>query len=313
MGDSTGSKRHHWWPECVSRRWADETGGVTRLSPDEKTLTGKPSGFGVIGHGHTIKLGPPGQGTGWDQNFEDEFRNADDRFPYVIDWLENLDFVANSNKPRRQRFVPQPASEKQFGDMVESVVSLAVRSPMTRHCAVSVAERLRGPLPTRERNSLIGLNMRYMHRDAVRSFGSRGKAAAIYSPDREFIFGDGFFHNLVTNMPPHEPRILAPLTPRLALLYAIPMRYMTEPRLSTLVIGAGETDALNDAVQVHACDMVFYRNEKPVLTDVFRSGKHLRYADAKNVPAMMVHDMPGVPARDTSLDFLERGILAPRG
>lgn len=303
----TKSERHHWWPECVSKHWADENGGVHWLRPDGTEQRAKPAAFGVIGNGHYIKLGKePGETTPWDQNFESFFQHADDGFPGVISWLESLEYENRIGRPNRQRFLPQPSDDDRFGRMVEALVSLAIRSPMTRETSVSLAEHLRGPLPERERNSLIAVNMRDMHRRAVQAFGLRGKATAILSPDREFIFGDGFYHNLNSpSMAPHSPRILAPLTPRLAVLYAIPMRYTKEPRLSTLVVGADEARSLNDVVQVYSRERLFYRTDRPDLIDDYRAGKHLRYTSSRNIVEGIVSDMPGVPARDTSLDFLE--------
>lgn len=302
----TKSERHHWWPECISKRWADERGGVHWLLPSGEERCARPESFGVIGNGHFIKLGrKPGESTPWDQNFEPIFHQADDRFPAVIDWLEGLRFEPCMGQQRRSRFLPQPSSDDLFGQMVESLVSLAIRSPMTRESCVPLAEHFRGPLAGRERNSLIALNMRDMHTRAVRALDVCGKATAIWSPERELVFGDGFFHNLNSLCgPPHSPRILAPLTPRLAVLYASPMRYMVEPRLSTLVIGAGEADALNHVVQIYACDKLYYRSEKPVLADEYRAGKHLRFSGPGHLIEEMIHSMPGVPDRDTSMDFL---------
>ncbi|HEX5462474.1 MAG TPA: hypothetical protein VFX20_21080 [Steroidobacteraceae bacterium] len=42
----------------------------------------------------------------------------------------------------------------------------------------------------------------------------------LYSDDREFIFGDGFFHNFTAMAQSHAPKMLAPLTPGIAVLYA---------------------------------------------------------------------------------------------
>jgi hypothetical protein len=177
---------------------------------------------------------------------------------------------------------------------------------MTREAAVSIAEHLREPLPERERNTLIAANLRDMHRRSMRAVSGRGKATAILSPDCEFIFGDGFYHNLASgSMASTSPRILAPLTPRLAVLYAIPQRYTVEPRRSTLVIDAQEADALNQVVQIYARDALFYRSERPQLTDEFRRGKHLRFESSSSVVEAIIHDMPGVLDRDTSLDFLK--------
>ncbi|RXD01706.1 hypothetical protein EQZ23_19465 [Sphingomonas sp. UV9] len=50
------AKRHHWWPECVSKHWADTAGGVHWILPDGEVRRAKPASFGVIGNGHFIKL-----------------------------------------------------------------------------------------------------------------------------------------------------------------------------------------------------------------------------------------------------------------
>ena len=270
------------------------------LLPTGEVRRDRPKSYGVIGNGHSIRFGNvPGAQTPWDQNFEVEFQQADDRFPAVIDWLESLEFESKIGQPRRSRFLPQPSPDDLFGQMVESLTSLAIRSPMTREACVSLAERFRGPLPERERNRLITINMRDMQRRAVKSLGRHGKATAIWSPDRELVFGDGFYHNLTSpSGEPLSPNILAPLTPRLAVLYARPIQYTVQPRLSTLVIGADEAEALNRVVQLYARDKLFYRTDKPELTDEYRAAKHLKFSSLGHFVEEMIHSMPGVPDRN---------------
>ena len=303
----TKSERHHWWPKCVSKNWADDAADVHWLLPDGSERRARPEAFGVIGNGHFIKLGQEaGDTTPYDQNFEDEFQKADHQFPAVISWLEGLDFQPRVGFPPRSRFVPQPVTDDEFLMMVESLTSLAVRCPMTREAAVSMAEHFRGPLPERERNKLIAANLRNMHRQAMRSISGRGKVTVILSPDREFIFGDGFYYNFTSGgAAPTLPRILAPLTPRLSVLYAIPQQYSIEPRLSTLMIDAHEADELNLVVQIYSRNALFYRSEKPKITNEFRGGEHLCFGSSNNVVETILHNMPGVPDRDTSLDFLK--------
>lgn len=300
------SERHHWWPECVSARWADADGGVHWLLPTGEVRRARPESFGVIGNGHFIKLGNvPGQHTPWDENFETEFQRADDRFPALIDWIESLELESRIGQPRRSRFLPQPSTDDQFEQMVESLVSLAIRSPMTREACVSVAELLRGPLPEHERNRLITSNMRHMHRRAVKNLGCSGKATVIVSPDREFVFGDGFFHNFISpSGDPISPNLLVPLTPRISVLYVRPMLYTVEPRLSTLVIGADEAGALNRVVQTYARNMLFYRTDRPELADEYRERKHLKFSLPGHLVEQIIHTMPGVPDRDTSFDSI---------
>ncbi|WP_447414900.1 hypothetical protein, partial [Clostridium perfringens] len=105
----------------------------------------------------------------WDQNYEAEFQAADDAFPRVIEWLDGLERAGPPFEiPRQERILPQQITDEQFLDLLQCVVSLAVRSPMHRERSVSLAEHLRGPLPERERNNLIGANMRNAQRDAVK-------------------------------------------------------------------------------------------------------------------------------------------------
>lgn len=303
----SNSKNHHWWPICVSEFWKGADGCVTRLSPNGEMLRIPPRKLGVIGHGHSIKLSRvPGEATVWDYNFENEFQRADDNFPHVIKWLDGLGrekrLTASS---LTDRFIQQAAPEEILSLLMESLISLAVRSPMNRNAAASLAEHLRGKLGERERNTIVALNIRHRQRIVADAIGTRGKFAAIYSPDREFIFGDGFFHNMTSpSAPPMNPEMLVPLTPHISVLFVRPSLYTTDPKLSTLVVSPEEADVLNHTVQIYAKDMLFYRCEQPTITDEFRRGQHLRYSGPSSPIDKLIHSIPGVPARDTALDFL---------
>ncbi|MCM5679977.1 hypothetical protein M8A51_10575 [Schlegelella sp. S2-27] len=76
---------------------------------------------------------------------------------------------------------------------------------------------------TSERNALIGLNMRNSHRVIADSIKSRGKFVAVYSQGREFVFGDGFFHNVknVQNVL-WSPELFVPITPHVSVLVCRP-------------------------------------------------------------------------------------------
>lgn len=293
------SEQHHWWPTCLSRHWARDDGGVTWLRADGTEKSARPRSFGAIGNGHFMKLGQEGSGpTVWDQNFERVFQNSDDYIPQVIAYLEGMTFEARLHLPLRDRFLYGAIPDDLFDHLIEALVSLAIRSPMTREAAVGLAERLRGALPERERNSLIAANIRDMQKYAFRSLRGRGKVAVIYSPYRELVFGDGFYHNLTSvSSPLITARILAPLTPRLAVLYAVPMSYEPKPRLSTLVIHAEHATMLNDAVQVYARNAIFYRSEKPEIRDHFTIGSHMRYSSPENPVEEIVYSMPGIRRR----------------
>ncbi len=222
----------------MSRHWAADDGMTGWLKPDGSLIRVPPARLGVIGNGHHIKLGNDDQSSPWDQSFERVFDRADGAFPDLISWLESLErSPVRGVKELRDRFVVQPCTDDELCRMSECAVSLAVRGPMNREAAVALAEHIRGPIKTSEREALIGLNMRNSQRVVADSIGSRGKFVAIYSKTKEFVFGDGFFHNVRNaQMAPHSPKILVPLTPHISILVCRPTSYMTEPRLCTLVL-----------------------------------------------------------------------------
>ncbi|HST36959.1 MAG TPA: hypothetical protein VLK25_10075 [Allosphingosinicella sp.] len=313
-GPKLKSQRHHWWPECLSESWKDSKGCVTRIAPASEIRSAPPKNWGVIQNAHLIKIADdPNAFNPWDESYEHQFQRADDNFPRVIRWLE-----ATFGEDRRDlktlgaRFVPQQVEDDIFNCLIECVVSLAARSPRTRDRAVSLAEHLRGPLPERKRNGLIGLNIRHFHRDVVKAAGGRGKIAVLYSPEQEFIFGDGFYHNLTTPpTPPHAPMIVAPLTPNITVLYARPLRYLTSPRLCTLIVTDEEVEALNNAVQVHSSKMIFYRNQKPKLIEAFQQERHLIYASTENFPDHLIHSVPGIPDRNREMERWLKELSSP--
>lgn len=187
--------------------------------------------------------------------------------------------------------------------MTECAVSLAVRGPMNREASVEAAEHLRGPIESAEKNALIGLNMRNSQRVIADSIGARGKFVAVYSQDKEFVFGDGFFHNVGNaQMAPHSPKLFVPITPQICILVCRPSRYMVEPRLSTLVLDDHEVDICNHVVQIYSKNAIYFRSRQPVLHEDFRRAAHLRYAHPGNPIDSLIHSIPGVPARDSSFD-----------
>jgi hypothetical protein len=274
------------------------------LKPDGSCIRIPPANLGVIGNGHHIKLGKGGEPSHWDQSFERVFDRADSRFPKLIRWLEGLERRPVRGVPElRQRFIAHPCTDDELLLMTECAVSLAVRGPMNRHASVALAEKFRGAIESAEKNVLIGLNMRNSQRVVADSIGARGKFVAVYSQEKEFVFGDGFFHN-VTNaqMAPHSPKLFVPITPHICILVCQPSRYIVEPRLSTLMLDDHEVEICNHAVQAYSKNAIYFRSQKPVLHDDFRCATHLIYSHPGNSIDSLIHSIPGVPARDVSFD-----------
>lgn len=298
------SELHHWWPRGLSSHWAAEDGTTGWIRPDGTYRRVPPHQLGAIRNAHHIKLGEPGTFTHWDSSFEDEFDKADSNFPAVVSRLERLERNCHEDKSR-VGFVPQAASDDELRLLTECVVSLAVRSPMNREASVALAERFRGPLKGREREVLIGANMRNSQRLIADSIGSDAKFAVLFSQRQEFHFGDGFFHNVtgVVNRPT-APTILAPITPNIGVIITRPIAYMVEPRLSIVVLNEAQVNDCNHAVQVYARNAIYFRNDIPIIADAFAQGVHLQYSHPDNPISQLVRSIPGVPQRDTTMDFL---------
>lgn len=265
-----------------------------------------PAQLAMIGNGHHIKLSRnPADSSPWDMSFEREFDLADGNFPSVIAWLNTLTSQKLLNLQLRDRFLPQPCTDDQLKILTECVVSLVIRSPKSREAAVSVAEYLRGELPTPERNALIGLNIRNSQRMISDNIGAGAKFSVLLSSGKEFIYGDGLFNNITgTVNPPHSPKIIAPITPMISVIISKPTSFTVEPRLSTIVLSDDEVDACNHAIQVYSKRALFYRSERPKLIDAFTRNEHLSYEHPDNPMDTLIRSIPGIPPRDRSLDFL---------
>lgn len=299
------SERHHWWPRCVSTHWAAEDGTTGWLAPDGTCRRVRPDSLGVLRNGHHIKLGDPGESTHWDTSFEDEFDDADSHFPAVVSWLKTLDRRSAGGPRLQDRFLPQPASDHELRRLTECIVSLAVRSPMNREASVAAAEHLQGPLKKPERDALIGVNMRDSQRLIADTIGAGAKFAVLFSPSKEFIFGDGFFHNVSALVSrPLAPVMVAPVTPNISVIITKPISYMVEPRLSTIILDEIAVDACNHAVQVYARNALYFRNDQPVIEDAFARAEHRQYASPDNPMRRLAQSIPGIPPRDTRFDYL---------
>ena len=146
------SAKHHWWPECVSAHWVAEDGKTGWLKPDGTVLRVPPKNLGAIGNAHHIKFSSKhGETSLFDSCFESEYDSADNSFPEVISWLRSLDREYLPDLDLSARFIPHEYTSDRLIALTECAVSLAVRGPRNREASVGIAERLRGPIPSPER------------------------------------------------------------------------------------------------------------------------------------------------------------------
>lgn len=59
---------------------------------------------------------------------------------------------------------------------------------------------------------------------------------------------------------------------------------------------------LNDTVQVYARRALFYRSERPIITDEYICEKHLEYVDPINPIDQIIHSIPGVHTMNYSIE-----------
>jgi hypothetical protein len=298
------SARHHWWPESVSQYWNDNEGCVHWIKPEGEVIRSPAKGFGLIRNGHHFKPDPEGKPNPWDQSFECVFDTADRRFPEMIEWLCRLEYKhIPLRRARKEGMLPQNIDEERLATLVECIVSLVVRSPKFRESGVALAENLRGPLQQRERNALISANIMHCQRHIADSIQTDGKFAVLFTNEREFVFGDGFYHNLHSQTQDgFGVRIVVPITPNVTIFYSRPNRYRQDPKLVSLLLTDQEVEFFNQTVQIYARNSLFYRNGKPDLHEEYKAAQHLVYGERDPMDAW-VQDFSGLDLEPSRIFF----------
>ena len=290
------SAKHHWWPRCVSKHWVGRDGRVGRLTPDGSVRRVSPSSLGSIKNAHLIRFDRDDP-TFWDQDFEDEFSQADGTFPRVIQWLNDVRAEsARRPKGERYRYTEIGSTQQKRRYLAVCLVSLAVRSPSNRESVASMVRQVRDEpnIPPWEIDNLVRANMGNAQKKLSERAGE-GKFAILLSKRREFIFGDGFHHNVrspVQGLP--SPRMLVPVTPKIAVIYVIPRRWREEPRLVCKTLTSEEVEWVNYGVQVYSKSEVFFKSEKPSTTDAFKTQTFQGFRTRENVVDNLIDSIPGV-------------------
>ena len=294
-------ERHHWWPKSLSQYWTDDEGLISRIDTEGKISRSTPIATARISDGHNIRLGSP-----WDTTFEQDFDRPDSSFPRVVALLESLVEVHFQCGPTQESgYCAHACEESDLNTLCECLVSLAVRSPKFRQGVVGFVQYVRSSVPKEELKRLIAINMRQTYSLIIENSLGHGKFLVLFSNSGEFIYGDGFYHNLSSgSQHMSNSRILIPLTPRIAVLYAMPTEYMVEPRLVTLEAGDEMVSMVNETVQIYSKECLFYRFEQPGLTDYFLRREHLEYS-SKDLIETLVEQIPGVKSWRNAFPFFD--------
>lgn len=264
------TERHHWWPQGISKRWLNEEGVIHQMFWDGRVIQQKNTKkFGAIGNAHAIKFAD--KPTAFDQSFEGIFQSADDSFPDILDWLESLQGAQVASGLNFQQ-----EKQENLDILLECLLSLVVRSPRFRNSIERTIGFFNGNEDVNE--ILINLNQRDVLDKFKRATLGRGKFAILFSSEHEFIFGDGFYHTFTSSVcAPIEPKIIVPVLPNVCIFYSCPMSYRTYPRLVTMELKKDEIEFINQTTMVYSGDFIFYRSEKPNITEYFSCREFLEY------------------------------------
>ena len=267
--------RHHYCPENLSLHWADSEGQATRLSWDGEETRAPPKNFGVLGDGHRVKH----DGGPWDTTIEPIFQDADSYLPGVIKYLSLLESKATSDRtPFEERLLAQPLPSDIRAQLGECLASLIARSPAFRHEMKLTADYCRDGLPYRDKfdeRNLIVLNINQHYSQMVNSLKSGGKIVVLFSETAEFIFGDGFLHNIDGTFG-SGGKCLVPLTPSMSVGFFAPGSYWTNPNNVTIRLSQAEVRICNEISQIYTRDYVYYRSQRPEIIPAFQRREFLQ-------------------------------------
>lgn len=225
-----------------------------------------------------MKMGGP-----WDSTFEPLFNRADGEIADFVRWIGTLETpVVGGDRPPIERITPQLLAAERLEQIARITASLLARSPSIRHSIRLGIEHFRSesavPDATADK-ALIAANQRGLYDAYRRRMEGGGRWAILFSDEREFIAGDAFLHNFAASQDGINSgkKLVLPILPTATIVYMLPMQHPTEPRLVTLRTNAAEVASLNAIVQVYASDFLFFRDEKPELTESFKIQRHQRF------------------------------------
>lgn len=285
-------ERHHWWPQGLLKHWVDTEGVISRLSPHGELERLPPSKVANIAGGHNVEIVEAALAS----TFEDMFDRPDSRFPQVVAWLQLLakSHIGRTEQRDQPTCVEDLSERENLALLHECMLSLAVRSPMFRSRIFLGIAKFNQHSTKKQYKQLVALNLRNSYHFMLERTLGQGKFMILIAKSGEFIFGDGFYNNIYPGSSLHPPvRMLAALTPELAVLYELPMACMVEPRIVTILADEGAVGLVNDTVQIYSRDWIFYRTQPPVIRDYFRCGEHRVITEGDPV-TNLVAAIPGI-------------------
>ncbi|WP_395714602.1 hypothetical protein [Reyranella sp.] len=255
------------------------------------TLTDSaPQSFGKVWDHNIVRLGSTP--TPWDHSFEREFDDADGSFPALVKWLQTLrSAIIPSSGDLSKRLSPLDLPAARQAQCAECSASLILRSPSYRHRVNRAIEGF-GLTAT---DAVAGANVHRKQRTLADGMATGGKFAILLSGSEEFIFGDGFLHNVnVGHITPFNMRCLIPITPEIAIFYSRPWKSLSLPKAFVINLRKDEVMFVNWIIQIYSKNFLFFREIYPIIKSEFERGEHLE---------IEYHQHPWLDALSDSMAF----------
>lgn len=280
------SKVHHWWPVTLQKYWADNNGDISWVKPDDATEKKrvKRRKVGKAFHGHTIL-----RGNLWEYNFEEAFSGTDSSIPATIATLDTYKPFGPTEKkvpeisipPQKNNWAFEGAynfyrlDEETHRCLLALIYSLLIRSPAKRSVYENYAA-VDGMKPCEEVGKGNMLDDWMIAKDMCENGSIWGQFfILIFSPSAQFIYGDGNLDWLTSSLVSSLKggRALLPLTPNLCVYFCTPMHTRPAPNCAALCAKPELVERINDIVQIYSGKQLFFRGQRPVLIDAFKSGE----------------------------------------
>lgn len=259
-----------------------------------KSLQTQNGKLGGIKNAHAYKYTKDWEDSPWNQIDEHLFQTVDNNFNRIV---EELTLEHHTGKESvLDEWQPLRTSKWLKDNLTPSLVSLCMRSPRTRCLASSLGRELFGF----EQGSITDMNVSLANVMAgfkahSKALPGKGKIGILRAIDSEFIYGDGLYHNLnASGDVGFNPKMFVPLTPKIAVIYFKPSRYITEPMFSEIRVNKKFVNNLNDLIQVYSKKFIFYRSTSPKLHYAFKLEEFMEISKETNVAIELMNSLPGV-------------------
>lgn len=290
-------EKHHWWPKSLSKFWTDSNGLIGRVDSGGKVSRSRPKNSARIADGHNIRFGSQ-----WDQTFEQMFDSPDSKFPSLVEELETLVEFHRNAQCSSLDFLPHVDNDPIISKTIECMLSLVVRSPSFRQDVALLINSVRTTCRSEECEPFIAANLYSAYSLLKPQTSAEGKFLIIWSPEKEFLYGDGIYNNLsISSQSLNNARILVPMTPNIAVLYALPIESTVLPKLFSIESNDNLHSLINLTTQIYSKNCLFFRRDRPELSEHFLRGEHLRY-DIEDPVEHLVRQIPRVKYHSRQLN-----------